>query len=1408
MKKGLSLVLVLCMVLGVFASVPAVLAEDGTIYTIATSVRTDMPAFEIIGNKSERGFENLRRDVVEDTVYVEGECMLISYCSQAWLYRMPDGATLESLRNGDSDELQTYLLSGHSILHNKQALETGTYILAVVDDDREIRYCRIVVGNKPEYINLTSEKADSTKYKKIQFKDLTEDSDKVVINSLGYIGLFNGNEKGEFNERSCITRAEAATLICRMLGYEDAAIKYTGRSPFNDVPNTHWASGYIFVASQLGIVNGMGDGNFAPDDLLTYEQALKMLVCALGYDDINVATRYGGITENGKLKYPEAYINVAIQIGLTKHVTKNEPGWRYLVADAMYKALSIEPVKVKENGNIVEITCEEPVIKSIYGFESVEELLKMVGGEETVEAPTKPSDGGKDVAKKPTKPSGDNLQTRNNAIYKLVPFIEPVEAFQILGKSKSEKLDVTDKTIYVDNDCILKLINEHSWIGIYQVEDGTTMQEFLEMFWDEDNSEDAIKLTYTLGGNYGKPAKTEINLKSGTYIVEFELGGNSVCTRLVIEGDEEAIEEPGEEASEEVNTTYDALYFLSKPIMQDNMAYDMINRTYAELKAKYGKVKRAFYWDSTFYQFDEKGPWISFANNISAADMFCPKDGSFIYSNETGFIEPELLAVCTRVHWDLNSMITSDKDEYTLNEIESALKLSFHDEGYDDMTGAKTYGAEHPWCDVLIATYNESTIEGNAEIILTSNWTYKDGIRGGIPSATDGKDLKEVRGMYYNNDTIYKADKNISGEVVIPEGIRRIASEAFRECENITSVKLPKSLQLIGNAAFKDCINLEHVNIPCNVRQIGVLAFENCDKLTAVVIPASIKEAYNAFSDCDKLETAICLSLGDKPLMHQIFSGCPIDNLILGPAIDVLPMNAFPCSSEDSYLENLYIFTEGLKGVNGSMYGAAIYAARNVYYRGDEELLFENFKKLKIPQGVSFDKENTEDDYDGYRCEYLKHLIEGAGNHNLLVNSVPVICDVPMRIVDNKLMVHLESFCRAFDYEIIQKSDDGKTIVYKTIYTTVGMGEGNSKILINNKQYDIGVAPIMIDGELMFSVQDYMHFLGGEIITDNTKNETIIIYKEPISLSSLCESTYVNVSDIGLIKNIDAYSDGISLSNYGEDITEYYVAFDYYNYLHIPVEIVVYDKHYRVCDTYVTDSVWKSEGFVPVIKESAKGAEYMYDVFLSDNAQDADYVLPFGAHAERSFSGENRIVAPKDGFIEVQYPQINSTAYIASLVTMALRSIDCATSAVESDFTSDDIKMILHNVDWESLVKALANDADRYFVKKIKDSVFKELSNPIENEAFMSAVEEILTNINVTELLKLCYDNLDDIAKASLEGTFEKLIGYVAENAIPGISTLIKYVKFKTAASQIQLMAKQLNTAIHNEPTVLKIKCW
>ena len=145
-----------------------------------------------------------------------------------------------------------------------------------------------------------------------------------AVTVLSNLDILNGYEDGTFKPEATITRAEMAKIVCETLGYYGMG---SDKTPFDDVEPKHWAAGYINTAASLGIINGYGNGKFGPEDTVTYEQAVKMVVCALGYEAM--AADRGG--------WPAGYTSVAANIGLTKGMSSSVRGD---IAVLIYNALT------------------------------------------------------------------------------------------------------------------------------------------------------------------------------------------------------------------------------------------------------------------------------------------------------------------------------------------------------------------------------------------------------------------------------------------------------------------------------------------------------------------------------------------------------------------------------------------------------------------------------------------------------------------------------------------------------------------------------------------------------------------------------------------------------------------------------------------------------------------------------------------------------------------------------------------------------------------------------------------------------------------------------------------------------------------------------------------------------------
>ncbi len=170
------------------------------------------------------------------------------------------------------------------------------------------------------------------------FTDVTNATpNSEAILTLTKLGVINGyanddNTTYSFKPDGDITRGEFAKIITVALGAENEIA--TSSIEFSDIDG-HWAKPYVLVAASRGIVNGFEDGTFKPDENVTYEQAVKMIVCAAGYESI--AQSLGG--------WPNGYMMQAMNLKLTDNaVTADQTGKasRGIVAQLMFNVLDVD----------------------------------------------------------------------------------------------------------------------------------------------------------------------------------------------------------------------------------------------------------------------------------------------------------------------------------------------------------------------------------------------------------------------------------------------------------------------------------------------------------------------------------------------------------------------------------------------------------------------------------------------------------------------------------------------------------------------------------------------------------------------------------------------------------------------------------------------------------------------------------------------------------------------------------------------------------------------------------------------------------------------------------------------------------------------------------------------------------
>ena len=105
-----------------------------------------------------------------------------------------------------------------------------------------------------------------------------------AVEAMNEKGIITGFPDGSFKPSETLTRAQAAKIICTMLGGAESMDAVTASKYFTDVPQSHWAVTFIGYCASKGIVGGVGGGRFDPDGKLTGYAFGKMLLVAHGHN--------------------------------------------------------------------------------------------------------------------------------------------------------------------------------------------------------------------------------------------------------------------------------------------------------------------------------------------------------------------------------------------------------------------------------------------------------------------------------------------------------------------------------------------------------------------------------------------------------------------------------------------------------------------------------------------------------------------------------------------------------------------------------------------------------------------------------------------------------------------------------------------------------------------------------------------------------------------------------------------------------------------------------------------------------------------------------------------------------------------------------------------------------------------
>lgn len=235
------------------------------------------------------------------------------------------------------------------------------------------------------------------------------------------------------------------------------------------------------------------------------------------------------------------------------------------------------------------------------------------------------------------------------------------------------------------------------------------------------------------------------------------------------------------------------------------------------------------------------------------------------------------------------------------------------------------------------------------------------------------KDNIEYEGVNYTTRKVStEAFSNCDNltSLVLPNSIKTIGDYAFSRCHSLTSVVLPSEITRIGFFTFGECSSLAEINIPETVTELGSYVFNSCSSIKSIKFPSNLKKIdYNAFEGCSAL-TEVVIPETVSYIGDGAFSGCSsLSNVVLPKNLEHLGDWCFNmCSSIEEMVlpstlkklgEGMFYDCSNLKKVNipanvkkvgESAFGNCIYLPSIVIPAGVEDIgnfCFQNCASLE-----------------------------------------------------------------------------------------------------------------------------------------------------------------------------------------------------------------------------------------------------------------------------------------------------------------------------------------------------------------------------------------------------------------------------------------------------------------------------
>lgn len=349
-------------------------------------------------------------------------------------------------------------------------------------------------------------------------------------------------------------------------------------------------------------------------------------------------------------------------------------------------------------------------------------------------------------------------------------------------------------------------------------------------------------------------------------------------------------------------------------------------------------------------------------------------------------------------------------------------------------------------------------------------------------------------------------------EVVIPDNIKSIGSNAFYSNDYLTRVHLSEGLTTIGESAFNGCWSLDSLQMPSTLTSLGGWAFANCSSLHAVQLNEGLTDIWGwAFENCHSLEEVI-LPSSLRKCWQRPFSSC--NNLKKIYARSVIPAatnNYCPLSGNDFNSAVLYVPVWSLQEyqlADGWRQFATVethdYMPENVFINKDFTFALRDTLATDYRPNIYLEWTNTRGQ-DSYGQDYYEH-------GNLTINS-------RSKLPVNQFSMHVSPLAKYTSDE----NENNRLNGWSSNYIT----EWNSNSLIVNGEMraeDVDLMYTFKENRWNFISVPFDVDMKDFVQTDSNTQWVIREYSGANRANGIMDSTWVNVGRDGVLKAGKGYA--------------------------------------------------------------------------------------------------------------------------------------------------------------------------------------------------------------------------------------------------------------------------------------------